>query len=254
MLRPLSSFTFRLDSKRVAEIAPPTEPSLADLQAQIVEMQRGRVDAYHRPKIANFFRENPSAWFVQAEVALRNARITTQHSKADFIVEKLDCDVVTQIEDLISHDPVHEDIYDKIKKRILSLYATSSEARLRKLLKGEVLTDGKPSLILGRLRSLNEGRCSDAIMKSIFLDQLAAQCRSALSISSEPDLQKIAEMADRFLESNDPNKSYIAADTDPKSIANTPREQPPAHSVSDKVDRLATKVDQLTEALHHFRT
>lgn len=67
--------------------------------------------------------------------------------------------------------PVPADIFSQIKRRIKATYAVFAELRLRQLLKGYISTDGKPSLILTRLRSLGNWNCNNEIVKSGFLDQ-----------------------------------------------------------------------------------
>ena len=60
---------------------------------------------YRQPKIASFSRENPSVWFSQAEITLRNAGITTSATKADFIAEKLDMEAFEAIKDIVTLEP-----------------------------------------------------------------------------------------------------------------------------------------------------
>ena len=130
------------------------------------------VDSYRIPKILSFFREKPSLWSKQIEASFRHARITAENTKADTVVPALDFDLVAHIEDLLNIDPQPPDIYTQIKNRNVSECSTSSETR--QLLKGEVLTAGKPSLVLNRLRSLNDFGCSNEVIKVIFMDHLPA--------------------------------------------------------------------------------
>lgn len=93
----------------------------------------------------------------------------------------LDYEVTACIKNLITASPPLPELYKKMKERIISTYALSSESRLRKLLKGQVITDVNPSQILCRLRNLNDEKCDDSIMWIIFLDHLPSQCRSILA-------------------------------------------------------------------------
>lgn len=54
--------------------------------------------------------------------------------------------------------------YTAIKQRILYNYSISPEARLRQLLKDQVLSEGKPYFLLSRLRNLNDDNCTDAVI------------------------------------------------------------------------------------------
>lgn len=196
---------------------------LAEIMARVVEIQAqfatsavptasaNRIDHYRVPKIASFFREDPALWFAQAEISMRNARLTSEATKADTVLAALDVDVLASVKDIISITPAPDNIYERIKNRIISTFAVSDEAKLRKLLKGHVLTDGKPSLILSRLRNLNGGNYDDAIVKSVFLDQLPKTHRAILVATGADDLDKLAEAADRLAETADPNDAHVTA-------------------------------------------
>lgn len=68
-----------------------------------------------------------------------------------------------------------DDIYQRIKDTLISTFSASFEAQIRQLLKGKILNSGKPSHILARIRNLSNGKCSDDVLRTIFLDQLPAQ-------------------------------------------------------------------------------
>ena len=83
-------------------------------------------------------------------------------------------------------------------ENLISSLAVSAVARLRKLLKGEVLAEGKPSVLLTRLRDLNDGNCNEAILRSVFLEQLPAQIRGILVATNVTSLQELAVIADQI--------------------------------------------------------
>lgn len=157
-----------------------------------------RVDSYRTPKIPSFFRADPALWFMQVEISLRNARITSESTKADIMLAALDVEVLGSVKDIISASPPPPDIFNKLKERIIKTFAVSNEAKLRQLLKGQVLTDGKPSLILSRLRNLNVNNAvDDTILKSLFLEQLPEQHRGIV-MSNSNTLDAMAELADQL--------------------------------------------------------
>ncbi|KZC05870.1 hypothetical protein WN55_06659, partial [Dufourea novaeangliae] len=77
-------------------------------------------------------------------------------------------------------NPPSANIYRRVESRIITTFAVFPEAKLRNLLKGQVFTDGKPSLILSRLRNLNDGACDHAVIRSVFSDS-----------SMESDLKRV---------------------------------------------------------------
>ncbi|XP_023245119.1 uncharacterized protein LOC111642839 [Copidosoma floridanum] len=156
---------------------------------------------YRQPKIPNFCRDNPQTWFLQAEITLRNAGIRNSVTKADFIAEKLDLEALQVIQEIMTRDPAPADIFELVKNKLIATFGSSAEERLRKLIKGQVHSDGKPSLILNALRALNV-RCDVEILKTIFLEQLPAKCKAALSLSEVVDLDRLAALADKFVEAS----------------------------------------------------
>ncbi|XP_051159318.1 uncharacterized protein LOC127280402 [Leptopilina boulardi] len=174
---------------------------LDDAVARIAELQiHDEVDATRLGKIPKFYVEDPSLWFIQVEAVFANGRITSDKTKSNHVIEQLDADVIICIRDLIIINPRPENLYDRIKARIIGHFSVSSEARLRQLLKDDVSSAGKPSQILSRLNNLNDNRCGTDIIRSIFLDQLPVQHR-AISVASQiEDLSNLAVMADKIFE------------------------------------------------------
>ncbi|XP_039309681.1 uncharacterized protein LOC120358706 [Solenopsis invicta] len=168
-----------------------------------------RIEAYRAPKIPPFWKSEPEAWILQVEASLRVAAITVDRTKADYLLTGLDSDVIAHIADLLKADPPIDNLFDSLKERILSVYAISPESRLRTLLKGQVLGDQKPSHLLNRMKNLNNGQCSPQVLRSLFIEQLPDSHRAILAAINEQDLQKLAEIADRITEINNPNTSVV---------------------------------------------
>ena len=215
-----------------------------ELQAQIANLKTERVqnthvDSYRAPKLPDFFRQDPAFWFIHVESIFRNSRINVDNTKVDYIVPALGFEITSCFKDLLAATEKPPDYYEKVKERVISTYSSSPESRLRQLLKEEVLTDGKPSLVLSRLRNLNDGACSDAIIRSIFLEQLPPQSRAILAVTKTEDLQELAELADKIVEVSNPNNAYVATiSTNIGSSMST--FQPDLDRLEAKIDRLAS--------------
>ena len=202
-----------------------------------------RTDAYVSAKIPKFYKQDPVCWFFIVEASFAQTRITTEITKAHAIVAQLDSEIVAHIKDIIISQPA--DIYSQIKARLISIFSVSNETRLRQLLKGEVINEGKPSLVLNQLRSLNGNTCSDDVLKSIFMDQLPGHIRAILAMSEVNDLTVLANLADKVFEASNPSGFQISAVTSPcpviSNAANT--------CAVSSVDSLTTVVDQLTRQM-----
>lgn len=154
-----------------------------------------RVEVVRHPKIPRFVSNDPAFWFLRLESAFSNYKVTSERSKANYVMPVLLC-----ARDIISMRPVPADIFTQLKNRILSAYSVSAEARLRQFLKGDIASDGKPSLLLTRLRSLDDGSCSKDVLKLIFLDQLPQVTRGILAASKVENLQELADLANKVHE------------------------------------------------------
>ncbi|XP_043464495.1 uncharacterized protein LOC122499954 [Leptopilina heterotoma] len=210
---------------------------LDEAVARIAELQvNNQVDVTRLSRLTGFYNEDPSLWFIQVEAAFANARITSDRTKANHVISELGPEVIVCIRDLITEDPRPDDLYGKIKARIISHFSVSSEARLRQLLKGDVSSAGKPSQILSRLNNLNDNRCGTDIIRSIFLDQLPVQHRAILVASQIKELSDLAIMADKIFES---------VELTTVNVASTKVENLHTFNLEEKIDMLTAKIASL---------
>ena len=205
---------------------------------------RTRIDHYRIPKISPFFKADPALWFMQVESTLRSAQITVEATKADIVIVALDFEVISAARDLIAQVPRPEDIFAQIKGRITSTFAVSAESNLRRLLKGQVLIEGKPSLILNRLRNLNDGKCDEAIMQSVFMDQLPLNARAILAASGFDDVNKLTEMADKMAEHSASTEAHVVSAASGGSATN-----PSLFDLQSDIKSLCASVESLSVRL-----
>lgn len=196
--------------------------------------------SYRAPKISPFSRDDPQTWFLHAEITLRTAGITSSATKADYVAQMFDTEALQVVSDILQLSPRPADLYEQVKARVIEAYGLSSEARLRRMMKGQVPTTGKPSLIISRLRALGTG-ANEGIIRTVFLEQLPPPCRAVLSVSSAVDLDALGKMADKYVES---------IETDPNSIAavGDARTKPP-NSPSGNTASLEARVAALEKAM-----
>ena len=176
--------------------SPSGEAELTKIIENLALTENQRADAYRTPKIPKFFREGTLSFFVIVETSFRQARINLESTKADCLVANLNHDLIRHIKPLLEFEPKPADIYTQIKNKLIQSFSISAELRLRRLLRGEVVSEGKASLLLTRLRALNDSSCTDAAIKSIFLEQMPSQVHATLALSNEENLQEQANLGD----------------------------------------------------------
>lgn len=162
-------------------------------------------------KLPGFYHKEPAVWFAEVELLFEFAGVNTEKTKAGAVLAALDFETVMTISDIITQEISPVDIYSQIKQRLIANFSVSSESRLRQLLKGELAGEGKPSLILNKIKNLSQGKCGDEIIKTVFLDQLPSNCRAALALSDVKEIDRLAELADRFMEASGQNNSQVSA-------------------------------------------
>lgn len=157
------------------------------------------VNAGRIAKLPKFWKEEPDLWFAQVEAAFRVAHITTDLTKYDYLITNLDAQVLPFVSDII-RDPPAQGKYEAVKSRILTAFAETPERKLRRVLKGQLLGDQKPSHFLQHIKNLAAGQCSEAILQSLFLEQMPEQLRGILAVSQDTDLTSLAALADKVME------------------------------------------------------
>lgn len=162
-------------------------------------------------KLPDFWKTDPAMWFAQAEAQFVLAGVTRDETRFYHIIAKVDQTVLCHISDLVANPP-QANKYDAIKERLLRRFEMSPQAKMEKLLNSCDLGDMKPTHLLAKMQDLAAGlRVDDNLMKMLFIQRLPPNVRSVLAIH-DGTLSKLAEMADKMLDST---FSHVAAATVP---------------------------------------
>lgn len=165
-------------------------------------------------KIPPFWRGNPALWFVQVEAAFALSNITADATRFRHVITQLDTQTLPAISDIILNPPAANK-YQAIKDRIISSFSETPESKLRQLLRGIDPRDEKPTLLLQRIRNLSDGQVGDALLRTLFLEQLPEYVRGILAISGDLDLSALARQADKVMEVT--SKNTVLAVTQPQN-------------------------------------
>ncbi|KAJ8664777.1 hypothetical protein QAD02_006439 [Eretmocerus hayati] len=216
----------------------------------------GHVNAY-APKIAPFMAKDPVLWYIRAESSLRTARITSDATKLDYLVQQLSEAALVAVRDILMLNPQPADAYQQVKDRLISTFGTSDEQTLRQLLRGEVNLDGKPSFILNQLRNKNQANFPDDVLRSIFLDTLPENHRYILAVTNATDLDGLAAAADKLAEIPSLKSQVYNVNSSSFSNSSASNVQSCAavssskdfddafKKMNDKINALSSKIDRL---------
>ncbi|XP_066584056.1 uncharacterized protein [Prorops nasuta] len=155
-----------------------------------------------------FMNDAPDLWFIMVEAEFDAARITADGTKYSAVLRALDRDTLTLLTDVL-RKPSPKDKYLNLKEAIINRVAESRTKQVDKLLTNLVLGDRKPSQLLREMRDLAKSEVSDDILHQLWLERLPAHMRPHLLTSSKLNLEAVAEIADRIIDTF--QSSYVLA-------------------------------------------
>ena len=178
-------------------------------------------------RLPPFWPANPRIWFVQVEAQFSRRGITTSRTKYEEIVCALPTEYATEIQDLLL-DPPDDEPYEKLKQQLIARIADSERQKLRQLLTAEELGDRKPSQLLRKMQLLlgEKAKMIDSsLLRELFLQRLPANVQMILASADSMTLDKLAEMADRIMESATPTISSVSAPAEGGDLRKIIREE-----------------------------
>lgn len=153
-------------------------------------------------KIPDFWSDQPRVWFIRTEAILAPQKMGDE-SKFNIVVSKLGKDVIQQVTDLLV-DPPATNKYDALRSRLLIIYEESENRQIQKLIGEMELGDQKPSQLLRRMKDLARSKIPDETLRILWQGHLPSAARAVLTVSEIKDMDKLADIADRIIESTRP--------------------------------------------------
>ncbi len=88
-----------------------------------------------------------------------------------------------------------------MKAALIQRTTLSEQRRLQQLFSTEELGDLKPTQLLRRIQQLLGDKVTDSsFLRELFLQRLPSHVRMVLASSDSPDLDKLAQLADKIVE------------------------------------------------------
>lgn len=208
--------------------------------------------AQRAPRLPLFYKDDPEFWFGQLESTFQNHRITRDESKFSHLMANAAPELQPYLAGVYREVvPPNSSRYELFKTRVIQGFATSEEAKFRKLMTGQCLGDKKPSQFLAILKTMAPVACGDTVMKSLFREQLPDNVRSILSVlPTTTTIDEMAVVADRLMESNPPPAAPQMHAVEVQAVSK--------HDVTltEQVKELRAQMAQLTRWMkddHHAR-
>lgn len=158
-----------------------------------------------------FWRNFPGAWFLQLEAQFELAGIKQEETKFSHLLSALDESIFRELSDLITNPP-RENKYTVFKNALISRLSSSENQKLKQLLTDLVLGDSQPSQLLREMRTLSNGKFSEDIIKSLWLQRLPVNTQAILSCNPG-SLDELAACADKISEVSNKSEIYTMTAT-----------------------------------------
>lgn len=239
------------------------DPPLHDLASNNYgeRVQQGQVLAVNKPQVPDFYQDDPKTWFLVVETEFRSFPSCSDNIKFSTVIKALDSGTLKQIHDILSNPP-ERNKYEAVKNAIIERLASSRQKDIRKLLKGMTLENRKPSQLLREMKDIAGTSIDNDILHQLWLDCLPADIRTLLIINDNENLETLAKVADRIMESrgsfvmstttsvdriDPPNKTYKdlekKIDDTQTMLATCIRE---IKNVKDRQEQLAQQLQQIS--------
>lgn len=148
-------------------------------------------------KLPDFWEQNASAWFAQAEAQFALRDITLDNTKYYYVVAALTNSTAARVVSLIGNPP-EQDKYVTLKAHLIDTFSLSESERARQLLSLPGLGDSKPSELMDHMLALLGNHEPCFLFKELFLQQLPDQVRFSMANSVKTDFRHLAREADIF--------------------------------------------------------
>ena len=148
-------------------------------------------------KLPQFWTKKPLLWFARAESQFHLRGITSDRTKFDHVMQALDDAALDRVEDLVIADPLPNDAYTQLRRRLTGVFDLSDEERARRLLDGVSLGDRKPSALLAELRGLVGARDMEFLLTEMVIRALPSNIATTCRASNAASLEEMCAEADR---------------------------------------------------------
>ncbi|XP_047030497.1 uncharacterized protein LOC124637840 [Helicoverpa zea] len=190
-------------------------------------------------RIPEFWKKSPRTWFIQAEAVL-NPQKMSDESKYQVLISKLPPDAVEQVTQILV-DPPEKNKYETLKNKLIFIYQESEERQVKKLIGEMELGDQKPSQLLRKMQDLARGRVNNETLIVMWQKHLPNSVRGVLAVTEEKDLEKLASIADKIMETTTPIHSVATVKQEPGPSGSQDQIISAINKLSDRLQNLESR-------------
>ncbi|XP_017462356.1 PREDICTED: uncharacterized protein LOC108355728 [Rhagoletis zephyria] len=196
------------------------------------------IDRVERLELPPFWTKQVHLWFAAIAAQFQLKRITSDTTKYQAVIARLDQDTLVIVEHIIFNPP-EADKYAALKEALVNHFSISEERRLEMLLSGLELGDRRPSELLAEINRLGGKHLDSTFVRAIWLDRLPQYIQVALTASDDNDNNQLVQLANKLIEiKHDPDSRYLM-----------PIARRSSDAMQTQLDELAKKMRKLTQAM-----
>ncbi|XP_061706836.1 uncharacterized protein LOC133517524 [Cydia pomonella] len=189
-------------------------------------------------KIPDFWQDQPRLWFLQVEAILAQQKAGDQ-SNYNMVIAKLGKQAIQQVADILEKPP-SENKFDTLKARLLSVYEETEAKRLQQLMSDMELGEQRPSQLLRRMRDLARDKIPDDTLVYFWQGHLPPSVRAVVASAESKNLESLASIADKVMETFKPNE--VA------SIQTTSRQSSPNDFITAELAKINSRISELASS------
>lgn len=164
-------------------------------------------------KLPEFWKQMPSAWFIQAESQFELRNITVERTKYLYVVQALPQDVIMSIHDILTSES--NTPYSDLKKALIERNSMSESKRVEQLLSGEEIGDRKPSDFYRRLKTLagDSTMVTSKLILELWLRRLPTLVQTLIKSSDKTEPNDLISLADKIYETYQEQSNHNSFNT-----------------------------------------
>lgn len=211
-------------------------------------------------RLPDYIKSDPKLWFTIVETTFTANAITDDAKRMAHLYPSLPQDILIALSDIIGG--AYEDKFARCRERVLSMFGTSNEQNIDKLLSAHTYT-GKPSQILAEMRRLmGNGAISEnyeAVVRRLWVRNIPESIRDLVTaVTVGKSLDESAKLADQLYDNrfsgtptynSAPFPTYSAASSVPFQPAPPQPSDPTVTQLQSDIAILQKAMADLTKAV-----
>lgn len=150
-----------------------------------------------RVPFPTFKTDDIEAWFRRVEYWFTFSKVTTEADKFALIASQIENPTVTNLPEMLTPDA--NTPYTNARKKIITIFETSTSAKINNLLSGCKLGDLKPSQLLAEMKRLG-GSVGDEILRNLWSKRLPLHVQTVVAAATKSTLDEVAAIADAVID------------------------------------------------------